>query len=629
MPVITVDAKNYIGGNYNVYDDTRKTLRYMKNTFIDEKNQTLLLGAELISAPYSAGINTVSDPISAMVYGYDFFKKYYEDSLPLNTNVTAAMLTTDVKVREDANTIYYTMPISDIQISGSTVTDFTKEVNYSKILRTPADSNTPNLIKDLNKVRNAYTYLKDTNLKRFKSGTADNDIKLSNYVIDTIEGSSNINKTLTTLADNETVQNIWEVLIKGTVPITNNSPDYNKMKEDIRNFDVVKNDVFVIRRMLLLFEMMANIYISMYLYDMYNLKTSDTDTTKKNNQKLFVKNISNTAQMLINLNETFTKSTEGGDNTRSKIIRKLNEEIRKYLNNSNQINSLDTDIFNLKMDMTSNKSLYEGSAGKSKKVSTYEKTMIAVFVVFIVATLGVSMYPMPKPIKVISILAMLVLVVVFAFVFKFMFNKKLEGFEDGEDFEDMDDEEFEDMDDDEEGFAVGDGEYLINPNTITSVQENSDITSTLTTYNRAFVGEALDYLNITLYLGITLQSSKSYRNMNNTIGREMNYFEQVKTMMDNTNNKLSSGASVNQLDIMISRARANFFIKLGIIIAVCALAYVILGDNARVQPYIFAITGLLILLIVFMYMHEVAKYVHTDGTKFYWTAPSNMSVLDN
>lgn len=595
----------------------------MRDTFVDDKSRSTLLGAGLAATDYNAS-TTVSDPISAIVLGYDFFKSYYSASLPASSSITDDILTTSVYTAAPNEQTYRNMTSAQID-----ATSFTNVINYSKILGQPASGTS--LLKDLNKVRNTYTFLKDSNLRRYKAGAADDTIKISNYNI-TIPIGSTTGTTGTDLAIDTVVQNIWEVLFltpETDIPtITTNgasTTDYAKMRQDIRNFDVLKNDVFVIRRMLLLFEMMANIYISMYLLDNWTTK-QNKDSIDLNKQIQFIRNISNTAQILLNLNKTFTTDTAGGSNTRSAVISRMREDIRKYLESSSNMNTINTDIFNLKMDMTSNKSLYEGSYETSRKASAYEKTMIALFVMFIVAILGIAMYPMPKPIKIMSILAMFVFVVVFAFILKAMFGKKLEGFEVIED--DEDDEEFEDMEDEEEGF-IGDGLYLVDPSTITTAKSTTEISSTLTQYNKAFIQEALDYLNITMYVGITLQSSQSYRNMNDTLGRETNYFEQVKTMLDNTNNRLSSGASVHHLDVKISRARVNFFIQLGIIIALCVLVYIIFGDNSRVQPYIFATTGLLILLIVFLYMHEVAKYVHTDGTKFYWAEPSNLSVLDN
>jgi hypothetical protein len=117
--------------------------------------------------------------------------------------------------------------------------------------------------------------------------------------------------------------------------------------------------------------------------------------------------------------------------------------------------------------------------------------------------------------------------------------------------------------------------------------------------------------------------------MNDTLNREIGYFDQMKQMIDNNNNKLSGAASVNQLDAITSRARASFFIQLGVLIAIGVVAYIMLGDSPATQPYVFAVMGLLILLLVFIYIHEVSKHVRTDGQKFYWRQPSNLSVLDN
>ena len=667
-PDLTALTKTYTG-DYTIYDNVRKVLIYMRDTFIKENNRTIYLGSGLRNTALASGsdIPAATDAMNALVFGYDYFRQYYNASLPLSADV--AMLMTNVYVRAAGTDTYRLMTDADINTDRES---FKKEINYSRVLTYPNPmpaSPPPNLLADLNKVRNAYTFLKDNNLKSFKSGN--DNIKVSNYMVPIPTPGSAVAptdyKTETTLTD-AVVADIWDVLIGGARPtITANGAstnDFNKMKQQLRQYDVVENDVFIIRRMLLLFELMANIYISMYLYDKYNTLTQDTGDAKKAKQITFIKNISNTAQMLIGLNETFSKSTEPGSQ-RSVIIQDLRKNIRKYLSSSNDINELDASVFRLKTEMAGNQSLYNGTAGTRRKAAAYEKTIIAMFVVFVVILLGVAIYPMPKPVKTMIALGMLVLVVFFASILTNLFRKRLERFENmdedeefedmeeafedvtedfedmedaAEDFEDMedDDEGFEDMEDDEEGFedmeegfAVGAGEYLITPANISAVQDANAVVKTLMGYNRAFVGEALDYLNISLYIGITLQSSQSYKSMNDTMNREIGYFDQMKQMIDNNNNKLSGAASVNQLDAITSRARANFFIQMGVLIAIGVVAYIMFGDNPSVQPYVFAVIGLIILLLVFIYMHEVSKRVRTDGQKFYWRQPSNLSVLDN
>jgi hypothetical protein len=651
-PDPTVLSKTYTG-DYTIYDNVRKVMMYMRDTFLKENNRSVFLGSGLRTRVLSPGsvVPAATDPINAMVFGYDYFRQYYNASLPLIVDTT--ILTTNVYVRAAGTDVYSLMTNTDIDTGRQS---FTKEVNYTNVITYPVPapaSPPPNLLADLNKVRNAYTFLKDNNLKSFKSGN--NNIKVSNYSVSIpAQGAASAStdyKTEVTLTD-AVIGNIWDVLIGGARPTITGSDgvstnDFNKMKEQLRQYDVVENDVFIIRRMLLLFELMANIYISMYLYDRYNATTQDTGDAKKAKQITFIKNISNTAQMMIGLNETFSKSTEAGSQ-RSIIIQDLRKNIRKYLSSSNDINELDTNVFRLKTEMSGNQSLYNGSAGTRRKAASYEKTIIAMFVVFVVILLGVAIYPMPKPVKMMVALGMLVLVIFFASILTNLFSKRLEKFEDmdnDEEFEDMeeeefedategfedmeDDEDFEDMEDDVEGFAVGAGEYLVAPANISAVQDTTAVTKMLTDYNRAFMGEALDYLNITLYIGITLQSSQSYKNMNDTLNREIGYFDQMKQMIDNNNNKLSGAASVNQLDAITSRARASFFIQLGVLIAIGVVAYIMLGDSPATQPYVFAVMGLLILLLVFIYIHEVSKHVRTDGQKFYWRQPSNLSVLDN
>ena len=570
--------------SYKFTNNIQNVLKYIGTNFVKTTNRTEYTGDISIRGK---GLNFVE----AIIKGYSSFTIKYASSLPQASTVTNTTLTTDVYIRKlDATSDYTQMTDANITSFDSTTT----EINYSKLI-------TGDLLTELNNIKNAYTFLSDTNLSTWKS-TSTPSFNVSNYrVVDSTKKSHIPYNNTTVKLSIETVLG------------------------PLNNFDFVQNDIFMIRRMLLLYELMTNIYISMYLYEKYTPPVSagpgdrprarGVDVSSK-----YITNISNTANILININKNFSISTNETPTERSNIIKNLNKNIQKYKTNSDTINDLDDTVRNQKMELASNQSTYKGARMTTSNTSKYDKIIMSIYIISIIAVVAIAISPLEKASRLILCGGILVVILLLAVILNNRYNKATEGFE----VEDEEDEEEEVNT--KEGF---DNYYLPTPSSLSLGNTVADKTNLLAVYNQSFLSEALDYLNITVYLGALLQSNSTYSNINSTVQRELSYFNQMHDMIDNTNNKLTGAISITELEMITNSARATFFIHVGVILSIGIILYIASGDNPEYQPYLFGIVGLLLVFVIFAYLLKISKRVRTSPKQFYWDRPTNITILDS
>ena len=556
-------------------NNIQNIIKYIGTTFVSTGHKT----------DYTGTI-TADTFVNAITSGYSVFKTKYSSSLPTATDITGPV----TQPITNQHILYKTLTVTEYSTldSANKLSGFnpaTMEINYSKLLTANSD-----LLKELNRIRNAYSFLTESNLKLYKSRSGTTDIPISNY--DVISNNNRLvsTTTVTISAINNAnaaaytpAGNIWAVL------------------GDMKKFDFTTNDVFMIRRMLLLYELLVNIYISMWLYE------QNADTTEDAG---YLTNISNTANILINLNKNFAPDSTQGDNASESILKDLNINIQDYKRYTQSINNVNDKVKDLKAAISINKNTYQIVSSKQKGASRYAWTLFTVYSIAVLAILVVAILNIEKPIKLMILAIIFVIMIISAVIIYNMLYKRIESFI---------------GDDKKETFA---NFYLIDPTQFVTGSSSINKADLLTFYGNSFLSQANDYLNTTLYLGVILQSGRVYGGMNNTIKREINYYKKVQNMLGNTNKRIKNSEAILGINIIISSARVEFFIYLGIVLALTIIAYVIVGDNAVYQPYIFAIAGLFILLAIFKYLYAINKHVRRDPAKLYWNRPSYIDKLD-
>lgn len=558
----TVNSSTTLG-DYTLANNMKNVLVYIGKTFIDTDHRTIYLGqiddSMLLTKTDSSQLNFVE----ALIKGYPSFKARFASSMK---NIGSINLKKDIMIRNLTDNIY--KPLNSTSSFASTNT----EINFSKILQPSSE-----LLSILDMIRNTYTFLQDDTLKNYTAGVT---FSVSNYSIN----DSNYSYTQIT------PEGVPMFLAK-----------INDVVGDMRTFDYVKNDVFMIRRLMLLYELIANIYISMYLYD---LAVENNQSDDVNSFLLDI--ISKTGDILVNLNKNFMFTSDDDAPTRAKISADLNEKAQSVQRSSEQINLLDEKVRDLKSALSSNNDIFNSKYMKSKKAGYYEYAFVGIFILSLIVIIGVSVSPIDRSTKLTTNVFVLLILIVSAYFVDYLYRRNIEG------------------------FAVASSgtnlEYGKKQGIVGTVRDKKN--DDLAVFDNTYKGEAVSFLSISIYLALLLQSGRTYSSIDAAIKREISYFTKMSGLVDNTNDKVSNATNLAYLDTMMSAARISFFVSLGIIIGGTIIAYVIIGDNIKYQPYILGAAGLLILIALSRYLYETSKYVRNDASKFYWSKPNEVSEFD-
>lgn len=544
--------------DYTIANEIKNTIIYIGKTFIDPSRGTIYLG-KLDSTSLERKTNSRElNFVEALLKGYVSFKARFATSLP--ENVSANMFQ-QIMIRNLDNKVY--RPIGSDSFSPTNT-----EINFSKILVPSSE-----LLTILDKIKNTYTFLQDEVLKNYTAGTP---FVVSNYVVDD-KNTSHIK--ITSDLKSGFLSEIAEII------------------GDMSSFDFVKNDVFMIRRLMLFYELLTNIYIAMYLYDISVEKGAAGDISKN-----LLKVISDTGNILINLNKNFIFTSDEDVPTRSRIVSNINKKAQTMNTSSSEMNTLDERVRDLKMMLSNNNNLFLSGLSKKGKAKFYEKMVLGIFIASLIVIVAVSWSPIVKTTKLLINSVVLLVLLVSAYIADYLYRRKIEGFV---------------------GELLPGGMEQGNVGTIKD-QKNLLMESFENTYK----AEGLNFLSISIYLGLMLQSGRTYNSMDAAMKREISYFTQMAYLVDNTNEKVYNATFLTRMDALTSAARISFFVSLGIVIGGTIMAFLIIDQNLKYQPYILGISGLLIILITARYMHEISKRVRNDPSKFYWAKPDNVSKIE-
>lgn len=546
--------------DYTIATEIKNTIAYIGETFVDPNNSTPYLGQGLKNVNIGAKSDSELNFVEAIVKGYDSFKARFASSLP--TSATADTISKIMMKNLDGNE--YKVLAED------TFSPTNTEINFSKVLNTNGD-----LLNILNKIKNTYTFLQDETLKKYSSGVP---FMVSNYALD---------------------ENNHSHMMVDNAGKTQFLAKINAVVGDMSKFDYIKNDVFIIRRLMLLYELMANIYISMHLLDIA-VENGVTDQEVISSLSWI---ISNTGSILINLNKNFIFTSDETVPARSKIVNTMNQKAQEVRASSDQINALDDQVRNLKMALANNKNLYSSGRHNSGKAMLYEKVVLGIFIASLVVIIAISWAPIEKSTKLLVDSVVLVVLIVSAYIVDYLYRTKIEGFVGGA------------------GLPGGTKQLNVG---ITRDQKNTLMASSNNTYQN----EAENFLSVSIYLGLMLQSGRTYSGIDASMKREISYFTQMARLVENTNDKVANAAALTRMDAMTSAARITFFVSLGIVLGGTIIAYIMVEENIKYQPYIIGVAGLLILLVAVRYVFEISRRVRNDASKFYWNKPSGISKLD-
>ena len=152
-------------------------------------------------------------------------------------------------------------------------------------------------------------------------------------------------------------------------------------------------------------------------------------------------------------------------------------------------------------------------------------------------------------------------------------------------------------------------------------QGNQDITVS----NLNYLDAASEYLIETDNLNIVLASATVYGNTNQSLSKELSYFNDASEQLVNSNNKVDSVYKASYITQIEYSSAIQLFKTLSVVVAGFTIAYVALESldiTGSAYMWISLIAAFFIVIAIIIYMLEVNSRVRTNPKQIYWGVPS-------
>lgn len=517
----------------------KEDLQYINDTFIgDPRVQNYFLGQ------LATGVTT-NNYFTNLITNYDNFKNAF---FPSSVTVDATLLSsikvkpltdknwgpvTDVQnITQDNNTFETTHYISFKDVGF--INDTTKPV--SLMLKGTDASPSMNVIDLLNSFTATYNFLNPVNLNQYKRGidiTTLKDYQGNPLYIKTVDSVS------TVTSQNHIINRIVSIEAIGS-PSTTARID-------------------AIRRILLAYIYMIEIYIALFIYDK---NTDGTNFTAKNVLESCIKKFN---KLNDNIYDTTTRQGV------ATLYTGLERRVASYKNSKAELNNISTEINELKTDITIEKNTINSHSEflKSNQIIFY--VFMSLFIILVAGLFYVySSTTLPPAFKKTVYLlitgASLVLFVLAVSVNKFV---------------------------------------VIEPFNTTG------------TYNDQIMRIFSEYLAHTINLMRVVDTYRSYGEVSTAINKEKNFYSNMSVQLEQNKATLNAVQAEKFRQGKVLRFRTYLFIQILITLSILVL---ILSYQFSVVYIVMA--AFVMLVWVYFYIFNVNNLVHTDARKYYWQQPS-------
>lgn len=569
----------------------REKLQFMNDYFINQTVQSVLTGKDAINNGNESHIHSFIEDI----FSYDRFTNSDTPfkgliDIDMNTIKTGILIKNANKDNEsysefkNITTTPENWKISkggpdDILTSAYNFTPLllninavTGYINFKRENIETIEGGAPVSILDiLNSLRITYNILETGNLNNYISKKSLNqktlDLPISMYSIQ--KNTNDVYAYDTT--------NVISMIENYTRPII----DINKLSLYI---DTTR--VEAIRRLVLLYETIIHVYLSLYLLEKATVPGNNENKSVVSARVIMYDICYDIVNQFIKRNDSIGKI--GGDVYN--LMKDMQKRISKYKQNKVNIENENNELVGLKSDIIFEKDLLN----VSNKYSNKSKAIYYFYSILSILIISSAIYMLYSPNVPYNIKKFVVSILVAVSIVLFIAMQIIKKY-------------------------VLTETFVISPSIsradINNKQELlSDRTTLLTTLNE----EILKYLNNTINVVSFMESYKTYGNINYSMGKEYQYYKNLNDVLFNDKNKMDQANRVNYYNSYVTRYRIYFFITLLLTITILSL----LSIYAPAGQDFFTILGIVILIIItYLYIVNVNNLVRTDGKKLYWGHP--------
>jgi len=355
-----------------------------------------------------------------------------------------------------------------------------------------------------------------------------------------------------------------------------------------------ETDLFVVRRLMLLYTLMSNFYISMMIYD--RLFTSGDEPAVLKNL------LSLTYQNITQLNYNTVRSGDSPDNSDgvTYIAERVSARAQDFYTMGKKINELGEQTTEKKVSLRDDLQRMTTTGIVKERSSRYATATIAISLVVVFGLVAVLVIPSSPLVKVTGTAA----VVVAALLLNMAIKKLYDG------------NVAESFTTDPPGSLVYD--LAAYPGGVASSKKDE----IMTYYENAFKKQVSDYLSNTIYLALLLQSHKAYGNVNFSMEKEQRFYTDVIDQIDTQGKKVRDTSGLLRLDQITERARMTLALSVLIIVTSASFAVMLLRLRfPGLIPFVLIVAAVLIASSLFFYVMDTNARVRTNGSQRYWQQP--------
>lgn len=322
----------------------------------------------------------------------------------------------------------------------------------------------------------------------------------------------------------------------------------------------------------------------------YNVAMDGTDTNLQSGANGLLQSI---AYILDNNNGSIV-SASGGVNTL--LMQNTRQRMQNYNNFVTNITSLDTTVTTGKYQLSTQQKKVAAQMNTTTIVRKFE---IAAFIILMVVLFGaaISVFaPLPSTTKIASASFLVIISVIAAFIMHFVYRSKHISII--------------------ESFDASNASDI--PSLMTGVRANDyvNVSNVLSIY---YLNSLSNYYTNTMNLSNALQTYRTYADMNTSLQKEQQYYNDTNTQIVNATGKVKSVYKLSFSDQIRRTALMNFFMTMAIVSSATIAAYVAAKEYAPGIGAIVLVIGVTLIIGLFIiFLIELNSRVRTDGDKIYF-----------
>lgn len=358
-------------------------------------------------------------------------------------------------------------------------------------------------------------------------------------------------------------------------------------------FDDSRTSRIVIRRLLLLYELLATYYIAGFIKNA-NMTASST-ATENVTQKKATALINLVYEYITNYNRNIIRN-DNGKNFIGGLSTEVANQFSTYAANTNSLTRLGNTMKDNQYTLKSNISTMNAQKKVDEKTKLYKYIALVIFIIVLLACVVVYVIPLDGKKKILAALTVGSVGIVTIMIFLFIYSQNVEQFQASNLLQDP------------YKYAGG-----------ISILDNSDFQADLGIVAVSF---ANDYLANTIQIALMIQTYVGYGNINFALSKDITRYNDINTQLTTSSVKINSATNIYTLNKYSNRAFVSLVVTIGILAALTVATLVMTNNHPGLKVWILVASGFILFLAIVFYMLDTSARVRTSASKKYWGTPN-------